>query len=688
MANLSGNFNIMINETREIELLRDNNIRFKRIAKDKILINSIEFMPDKLLKIGMDVQDKVFRFLLQKCPDLQKLFELFNNFVKNEDENIVESKVEHKLVETKVEREFFNTDNFKNKKVIVKGFVQSGKTNFIISASALFNFFGNKNIVIITRNSTDEQIQLLNRVKQFNTEVKSTLNTDGDFLSNSKNIFIEIGNPSRIKKITKLMIKKKKDYILFIDEVDFMDTSDTKTTEELLKLKENAYSYFGVSATIMDSILKTEDTELVILSKPENYRGIESFITRTLPNKNSVLTKKISDPIIEDDNLEDYLQEFSTKTPYFVPIYSDYHPVDTLIRVSRALDPNRRLLSYISKQYPNIPCMLYCGGGSIELYLPNITTPIKLPDGQKSKIGQLKTENEREKFEGIYHFFTSTSPSYVKEWLYENGGVGLYSHIITLAGQLASRCISYGASNFDKCKVENKLWWHLTEMYLCASNSTDQPELMQTAGRLCVSTPRGDNIPLTLYSTKEVEKDLVKAYWLQEELIDRANSRVHDITNDKPYWKLIQEIPIYNGKIPMKSRSLTKKVEYDLNQVETKNDGGYDFTEYKFDLEEGEQKEEKVVVVENSLDIEDLTERGKEVVRLLYKKNKDTNQDNSNWILASKFYNKRGKTGDQQAIFNILKGRNEVKIRLNNEFILIHNKVEKNKNRYEFKIEV
>ena len=615
MTNLNENITIMINEKRidnmlrAVDLLKENDIRFKRISKDKILISSIEFMPRELLDKGRNaVKDKLLVFLLQKCPDIEKLFSLFPNDIDGENKRQEETKGEN-TVENQDKSQIDNLNmikRFRDKKVVVKGFVQSGKTNFIITASCLFNFLGNKNIVIIIRNSTDDELQLKTRMNYFNEEIKIALEAEGDFFSKSKNIFIEIGNSARIKKLSDKLKRLRKEYVLFVDEVDFMDSVDTKTTNELTKLKDKAYCSFGISATIMDPILKTEDCNLVILSKPENYKGIESFVTRILSNKNSILTKKISNPITDDDNLESYLEEFSRREPYFVPIYSEYHPVDTLLRVSLALDPNRRLLSHIVKNYPSIPCMFYSGGGSIELYLPNITVPIQLADGSKSKIKKLKTEIEFEELFGDYHFFSSSSPSYVKQWLHENGGVTVYPRIITMAGSLASRCISYGASNFEQCKRENKLWWHLTEMYLCASTGMDQPELMQTAGRLCVSTPRGDNVPLTLYATKEVEKDLVKAYWLQEELIERANKEYQ--VSHNPLWKLIQDMPIYKRKIPTKKRSLTKKVDYELNEISKKDDGGYDFGDYKFENEIESDEESKVDRV-RSLDYVEETKR-------------------------------------------------------------------------------
>ena len=498
---------------------------------------------------------KILEFLNNKCNDIEKLVKLFQT----DDTDI------------------FNIERFQNKKIVVKGFVQSGKTNFIITAAAFFKLIGNKDIVIITRNFTDDEIQLQSRINQFVIDMKqSTIDSQGKY-------FINIGNASSLRRLNNQL--KGKEYILFVDEVDFIDNTGTLTNLQLEKIKNKSYCFFGISATVMDPLLKVElnDTKLIVLSKPENYRGIESFIVKIIPNKNTILTRTRADPIIDDPNLYNYLNEFSLRTPYMVPLYNEYHPVDTLIRVSTAISPNRRLLCYLAERFPSIVSMFFSGGGTIELYIPNITNSIELCDGKKSILQKLTTEEGE--LPGVYHRFSCTSPSQIKQWLYENGGVSTYPRIITLAGQLASRCISYGASNFEICKRENKLWWHLTEMYLCASESMDQPELMQTAGRLCVATPNGDNIPLTLYVQEKVKNDLIKSYWLQEELIDRAQE--HHRLNGNPLWCLIQYVKINKKKIPSKFRRLTKSKNLDYDLMETKDcDEGYPLKKYNFDKED------------------------------------------------------------------------------------------------------
>jgi hypothetical protein len=67
-------------------------------------------------------------------------------------------------------------------------------------------------------------------------------------------------------------------------------------------------------------------------------------------------------------------------------------------------------------------------------------------------------------------------------------------------------------------------------------------------------------------------------------------------------------MPIYKRKIPTKKRSLTKKVDYELNEISKKDDGGYDFGDYKFENEIESDEESKVDRV-RSLDYVEETKR-------------------------------------------------------------------------------
>jgi hypothetical protein len=130
---------------------------------------------------------------------------------------------------------------------------------------------------------------------------------------------------------------------------------------------------------------------------------------------------------------------------------------------------------------------------------------------------------------------------------------------------MAARCQSFGASDFNICLSDKKLAWHLTEMYLSVSTVMDQPELLQTAGRLCVVAR--DNIQPLMYASKDTCIDLIKAFQTQEELLERAR-------NDQQkqcIGKIMESLPMYRKKV-ISGRSLTKKANYKLNLVSKKAD--------------------------------------------------------------------------------------------------------------------
>ena len=250
-------------------------------------------------------------------------------------------------------------------------------------------------------------------------------------------------------------------------------------------------------------------------------------------------------------------------------MYGQMHPICSLARVALSVDPNKRLIAYMRKKYPQIPSMFFSAEG---VYLSiEHTENIELNNGDKSKIVKLSTRKDGV-LDGSYHLFQKSAPGDVLTWLYENGGFARFQRIFMCAGVLAARGISFGASNFHSCRLEGKLWWHLSEMYISVANTTDQAELIQIVGRL--AGIYRDNLVLRLYATESVHGDVVKAYWIQEEFITRARAKFTQSMRES-----IVTMPIYKGKLS--SRDLTKKAEYTINKVNTENDGGWSFEDYK-----------------------------------------------------------------------------------------------------------
>jgi hypothetical protein len=533
-----------------------------------------------------NINSKVLEFIIQRCPDVRKIFVDSNPSTNS---RVLGNKkmiyVKEKWIPSHDSDE--NTVNFQDiiefseKYMIVKGFMQVGKTNFIISTAIWFMINGMSSIIVL-RNYNGDKDQFIRRVEEYNDMLKKYLGESNlgeskfliecvvdnikpsHFSSKNPKIIVCIANVCPLKKLTSIIENNpsiSKTYNLEIDEVDYIDSEGTGVVKELNKLREHCFCSYGVSATILDSTFKrdVEKGNVIILSTPENYKSVVNFKFIHLVYKNSLVTKKDGDAFT-DLNLFPYLDEFSKKTPYYVELYGEsypecHHPVISLIRVAITNDSNIRLLSDIATQY-DFPIMYFQGGkgaGRITLHIRSETNPIKLKNGSKSTIVK--------KLEGDFHVFDNSSPAIVLEWLKNTGGgVKRFPRIMIIAGCMAARCQSFGSSDFNTCLSNKKLAWHLTEMYLSVSTLMDQPELLQTAGRLCVVAR--DNIQPLMYASKETCNDLIKAFQIQEELIERARNDLQK----QSIGKIMESLPMYRKKVAT-GRSLTKKANYNLNLV-------------------------------------------------------------------------------------------------------------------------
>jgi hypothetical protein len=293
---------------------------------------------------------------------------------------------------------------FSEKYMIVKGFMQVGKTNFIISSAIWFMINGMSSIIVL-RNYNGDKDQFVRRVEEYNEMLKKYIGESNvgeskfliecvvdninpsHFSSKNPKIIVCIANVVALKKLTSIIENNpsiSKTYNLEIDEVDYIDSEGTGVVKELNKLREHCFCSYGVSATILDSTFKrdVEKGNVIILSTPENYKSVVNFKFIHLVYKNSLVTKKDGDAFT-DLNLFPYLDEFSKKTPYNVELYGEsysdcHHPVISLIRVAITNDSNIRLLSDIATQY-DFPIMYFQGGkgaGRITLHIRSETNPI------------------------------------------------------------------------------------------------------------------------------------------------------------------------------------------------------------------------------------------------------------------------------------------------------------------------
>jgi transposase InsO family protein len=185
-------------------------------------------------------------------------------------------------------------------------------------------------------------------------------------------------------------------------------------------------------------------------------------------------------------------------------------------------------------------------------------------------------DDSKSLFANGVHTFADCQIGEVLTYLQEIG-TAKFPRIMILAGKMADRGITFGSANYADCMARHCVPWHLTEMYYLAAKSTDQPNLLQ-ACRLCGIYV--DNIPLTFYSN--AVDDIVKAYHVQEELIERARAAEISATNERnlacrSMKDIIPTIPIAREKCP-KRRFVGQKVPCRVKRVkDDSKEGGWDW---------------------------------------------------------------------------------------------------------------
>jgi hypothetical protein len=452
-------------------------------------------------------------------------------------------------------RPLLDQDSPRGTRKIIKGYVQSRKSWMIIKACVYTVLVHKRTCLIIVENKTSALLQLQKRLLDYIIAMKEdvdvvavkTLMKRGELSKTMKSekpkIVISLRNDCDLKHLDK-KVNTDSVFDVYIDESDVTDSvSGAKCQIYLDEILKNAKCIYSISATILSSMVKDqiEQNNVFIMSKPNGYRDISSLNIVDLP-ESTYSSKKDSNPFENDVNLKNYLAEFACRS------LQGEHPNISLVRVSSTLTPQFKVAKYLYKKHPGIVTITYNGGGSITMrgkLLPKSSIVL----GRKSS-----------KVEENVHTFSDITIGKILTWLHEHGGVDRFERIMILAGKMADRGITFGSDNYSECIDEKKLPWHLTEMYYLTASCTDQPSIIQAAGRLCGVFP--DSLNLTLYSN--VAEDIKKAYLLQEELIQRA---LEVNFENMTFGELIEKVKISSEKIPKRRRIVAKGLFIDLDVV-------------------------------------------------------------------------------------------------------------------------
>ena len=444
-------------------------------------------------------------------------------------------------------------ESLKDKYTVIKGHVQSGKTNFMICASALFVSMG-YSVVHLLRDRTSDRDQIHGRLLRFQEDhnkafgqTMRVIKTAGAGAKSvdSPQIYLALCNKPSVTKVLSIVNASERPYILFIDEVDFVDSGDaTKKYEAIQDMKKSAYCVFGVSATIMDPLGKENITSKNIIllgteSKHGVYKGVDRIQLLEIDSNCKYTGLVDSNLFKEDEGLKAFVDEFVTRQP--IRYVTRTHPNICLVNICRTKGPCFKAQIELGKTHPKLATIVYNGDG------------ISFRQGRTS-------------------FKERTTISSCLQKLKDNGGVAKYPHIMIFAGDLAGRCISFVSEDYT---------WHLSDQRLLISSSCDEPELIQKI-RLC--GVYNDDIPLRLYTTKKTISELRKAYLRQEEIICALKSHECDESDDTVVENtrtLMASMALSKAKFGRRNITKDEKADVKIKMVDGDEDGGWDVDAYK-----------------------------------------------------------------------------------------------------------
>ena len=572
-------------------------------------------------------------------------------------------------------------DTNKNKEVIVKGYVQSGKTSFML-CSALKFMFGPESMssIIVLRNATGDQTQIDLRLRGLKEEMTSYMSSrdmssviDFTVLDGSANnedikdamsginpqIFVVLGNDSRIRRLNKVIRKiDNPKFALFIDEADSNDTGSSKRTGEIGYLKDTSKFLFYISATILDIGLREDETKTENLENLENidnlesetpeitvpsnvymlrdvphYMGLDKLVHRTLPEQALPCNKNDHDAFVRDPNLRDFIEKFSEFEPHDVKMLGARHPQHCLISCGVVIKPQQAVFCHIAKT-TDCAVILYNGEG-VDLFHHSLVGKkivIPLSDGRRV-VGGRKCDW----CENAHTFNKNIGISEMIQYLKDNGGVEKFPRIITISGKLAGRGISFVSSDYGKYLqsfsqpgIPKMIGWRLTSMYYVPSPMTTQPNIMQAIGRVCCVVR--DNIPTYVYLNEEVFFDLRKAYWTQEELVIRARAIQGD-DHDIDIGEAIRQVRMNKSKLSKRRLTISgaRRIPVENTVEWFEDDGGFDTSNiYNTQTISDDWEYKATTEVIPKIDVSEITMDPKEYERLTKKMFPSWSQSDTN----------------------------------------------------------
>jgi predicted nucleic-acid-binding Zn-ribbon protein len=443
----------------------------------------------------------LFTFLYKYCPDIEKLFGNLSSFEQ------LDSYMKGFLA---------------NRYIAIKGQVQSGKTAFMICAS-MMTLLAGYDALIVLRNSNSDLQQISSRLSSFRLELLSRFGTSFDMTTSKKpkkshtpQVVLCLANGISLEKVFSIVDKS---YVLIVDEADHVDSGTlTRKAVVLPMLKSQAHCVLGVSATVMDLLGKESmmPKDLLLLTPPPSYKGIPYLLEKaeaSIP-PGVVYSSKVDSNLLENDPyLLDWIEELTE-------LKIEEQPVIALVTICDTVEPCVKAREAI-----------------VERFAERVVVLDHHAEGIMVKHGMIEYETKES----------------ISDVLQDLKDLNYDIPILIFAGDIAGRGVSYVSKDYG---------WHLTHQRLVVSKSCPEPELMQKV-RLCGVYK--DDAPLRLVTSQEILQDLRKAYYKQEELVEKVRGAAELFQGKcKDFFK-----EIIFEKEKMSGRHITKdpKAKPDLQLV-------------------------------------------------------------------------------------------------------------------------
>ena len=457
------------------------------------------------------------------------------------------------------------TVEYKEKYILVKGNLQSGKTKFIIG-SAMKQLMFKKSSIVLFRNITNDHVQTKKRfescIQEFinlaekqgvcksdivnSIKILDDLSEESDIdnivTANPPGICILIANETKMKKITDRLAEFQETdikYTLFIDEVDHVDSTTAEEHKKYTKmLKDDASLVVGVSATILGTFAEWNLKPNCVreLAVPENYVGIKD-LKPIFKNTGHMQIKKnstITEIFKKIPCLKEYLDEIASGSLSNTLCFENQAMID-LICVSRFISPQKRVFDYMVENFPSVASVIMVENG-IGVYHPCL--------GEKNiKLG----ENKSKCVKGI-HYFSSKNDIGSILGLLETKTVKCIKSIVIFAGCKANRAITFSSSGIEyKNEKEKMRRWHLKRALIRFSKDpVTQDEAMQRAGRLC-GIFEHSSTQILCANLRDLEI-IKKAYHVQEDILENTVRKNKNIQNSESGKDLINNLELSSWK--------------------------------------------------------------------------------------------------------------------------------------------